>query len=215
MASQKRVELELTLAADAPAELETDSQRLRQVLRNLLSNALKFTTHGKVSLKIFTRAGSGDIAFCRSRTAASAFRRTSRKSFSSRSVRPTARPIAASGARGWGLSISRELAATARRAYRIAQRAGAEAARSLWSCRELLPAQEEKPGPRSCHRRRRARRCGLREHRPVERALRARLQTIANGARVLLIVEDDASFARDDCHARVGPAVPMCDRDHG
>ncbi|HWK50803.1 MAG TPA: ATP-binding protein, partial [Steroidobacter sp.] len=63
MATQKRVELELTLAPDAPAELETDSQRLRQILRNLLSNALKFTMQGKVSLRIVTRADTGDIAF--------------------------------------------------------------------------------------------------------------------------------------------------------
>ncbi len=63
MASQKRVELELTLASDAPPELETDSQRLRQVLRNLLSNALKFTMQRQGQPEDLHAAGTGDIAF--------------------------------------------------------------------------------------------------------------------------------------------------------
>ncbi|MBA4054986.1 MAG: hybrid sensor histidine kinase/response regulator, partial [Marivirga sp.] len=36
-----------------PASMETDIQRLNQILKNLLSNAFKFTEKGEVSLKIF------------------------------------------------------------------------------------------------------------------------------------------------------------------
>jgi CheY-like chemotaxis protein/CHASE3 domain sensor protein len=53
--------IELTAAVDAglPATILTDSTRLLQVLKNLLSNALKFTERGGVELRI-RRAGSAN-----------------------------------------------------------------------------------------------------------------------------------------------------------
>ncbi|RYD23337.1 MAG: response regulator [Verrucomicrobiaceae bacterium] len=62
VAGQKGLVLKMEIAADAPATLETDPQRLEQVLKNLLSNALKFTAQGNVTLK--ARRAPGDrIAF--------------------------------------------------------------------------------------------------------------------------------------------------------
>lgn len=55
-ASQKGLGLEKLLGEDLPEYITTDPQRLNQILKNLVSNALKFTEKGKVSLRI-ERAG--------------------------------------------------------------------------------------------------------------------------------------------------------------
>ena len=52
LAQQKGLELSATIAPDVPAGMETDAQRLSQILRNLLSNALKFTEKGSVALHV-------------------------------------------------------------------------------------------------------------------------------------------------------------------
>ena len=52
-AGAKGLALEISIAETAPERLCTDRQRLQQVLRNLIGNALKFTEAGAVSLRIF------------------------------------------------------------------------------------------------------------------------------------------------------------------
>ncbi|HEV2676983.1 MAG TPA: ATP-binding protein [Aliidongia sp.] len=56
-AEAKNLSLRLELATDLPDWIEGDPTRLRQILLNLLSNALKFTDRGGVSLAI-TRVGN-------------------------------------------------------------------------------------------------------------------------------------------------------------
>ena len=61
-AMQKGVGFQIHVAPKTPASLVTDSQRLEQILKNLLSNALKFTERGEVTLAI-DRAADGRLAF--------------------------------------------------------------------------------------------------------------------------------------------------------
>jgi len=52
MAENKGVEFNIELDPNLPRHMLTDSQRLEQVIRNLLSNAFKFTERGSVTLNI-------------------------------------------------------------------------------------------------------------------------------------------------------------------
>src|SRR4051794_35972119 len=52
VAEDRRMEFGNEVGNDAPKALFTDEQRLQQILRNLLSNAMKFTEKGEVSLQI-------------------------------------------------------------------------------------------------------------------------------------------------------------------
>ena len=52
VAEQKSLGFEITIGKDAPEAITTDPLRLQQVLRNLLSNAFKFTNRGSVTFAI-------------------------------------------------------------------------------------------------------------------------------------------------------------------
>ena len=58
LASARGLVLELSITADVPARVRGDALRVRQIVANLLSNALKFTPAGAVTLRA-TRAADG------------------------------------------------------------------------------------------------------------------------------------------------------------
>jgi CheY-like chemotaxis protein/CHASE3 domain sensor protein len=51
-ARQKGLGLSVVIEPGTPERIDTDAQKLGQILRNLLSNALKFTSRGEVSLRL-------------------------------------------------------------------------------------------------------------------------------------------------------------------
>ncbi|MGA7743516.1 MAG: response regulator [Polyangia bacterium] len=108
VASQKNLSFEAQLAPGAPASITSDGLRVQQIVRNLLSNALKFTQDGSVLLRVSAAPGecvsfsvkdSGiGIATDQQQIIFEAFRQangTTNRSY---------------GGTGLGLTISRELA---------------------------------------------------------------------------------------------------------
>jgi len=49
---EKSLYLELSIAPDTPEIIETDSKKLRQIIKNFLSNAVKFTSEGGVTIQV-------------------------------------------------------------------------------------------------------------------------------------------------------------------
>ncbi len=64
-ARDKGLRLDVEIEAGTPASIRSDGQRLAQVLKNLLSNALKFTAQGSVALRLRPTAerGAGGVRF--------------------------------------------------------------------------------------------------------------------------------------------------------
>ncbi len=62
IAKQRGLWLTVQLAPDLPGTVETDVFRVQQILKNLLSNALKFTESGGVSLTVSHREGTVHFA---------------------------------------------------------------------------------------------------------------------------------------------------------
>lgn len=63
VAQEKGIAFRVNIAEDAPRTIETDKLRLEQILKNLVSNALKFTSAGFVEVSVHMPQHKGRIAF--------------------------------------------------------------------------------------------------------------------------------------------------------
>ncbi len=201
-AAQKRLSFAITIEAGTPDQIVTDPQRLGQIIKNLLSNALKFTERGEITLRVFAMAPES-IAFAVRDTGVGiapdqqgiifeAFRQASggvhRKY----------------GGTGLGLSISRELAAllggtivvesslgagsTFTLAVPVRYSAGAAAERAqpaaASSTKMQQPSQNASPVMASGE-----------GSAPASAAVADDRESLAAGRRLILVVEDDTPFA--------------------
>ena len=115
VAEERKLDFHVEVDSKLPPSIRTDSKRLQQVLRNLLSNAFKFTERGGVTLQIGSaegtplRAGSQWIAMSVTDTGIGIPEEKQRIIFEAfqQADGTTSRKY---GGTGLGLSISREIA---------------------------------------------------------------------------------------------------------
>jgi signal transduction histidine kinase/ActR/RegA family two-component response regulator len=59
-ARERGITLEYRWSGDIPEQVETDPHRLKQLLMNLVGNAIKFTQHGSVTIEASSESNDGD-----------------------------------------------------------------------------------------------------------------------------------------------------------
>jgi len=230
VAEGKGLDFEIELDRDLPRSISTDASRLQQVLKNLLSNAFKFTEKGRVELRIApaTEGWSVDheglnraktvIAFAVSDTGVGIPLDRQRLIFEAfqQADGTTSRKY---GGTGLGLSISREIAALLGGEIRLVSAPGKGSTFTLYLPQALTPgpakpgrnfsrereAQPARPefSPVSSGAKRRGRNPGsslpamaaVAALEVAEPEVQDDRDDIRPGDRVLLMVEDDASFA--------------------
>ncbi len=113
LASRKRLELQFYVSGELPAVVVGDSLRLRQILLNYLSNAIKFTEHGSVTVLVESdgeiQGASLAVRFSVSDTGKGMTEAQQAKLFQS-FTQVDASTTRQHGGTGLGLSISRRLA---------------------------------------------------------------------------------------------------------
>lgn len=194
VAESRGLSLRLEAAPGVPAIIETDPQRLEQVLRNLLSNALKFTESGEVSLQVSV-ARAGWVAFAVRDTGIGIVEQQQQAIFEPfcQADGTTSRKY---GGTGLGLSISRELAALLGGEIQLASEIGRGSVFTV-----ILPEVcvgkrvDVAPSPLVVH----PQPLLTPKPKPYAAPLQPRAMddrtTLTDAGRVILIVEDDARYA--------------------
>ncbi len=209
VATAKGLIFRTELSSSLPSAIETDAKRLQQVLKNLLSNALKFTDQGSVTLSIDT-ASSGwgpdhaalnqahqVIAFRVSDTGIGIPAEKHRIIFEAfqQADGTTSRKY---GGTGLGLSISREIARLLGGEIRLTSEPGVGSTFVLFLPQAYQPGHIEiatappgavmtgRPG---------ATEISVDESLLTESAIQDDRDRIDSGDRVLLVIENDLSFA--------------------
>jgi HAMP domain-containing protein/signal transduction histidine kinase/CheY-like chemotaxis protein len=146
VASNAGLELEVSVDPSLGPAIITDEKRLKQVLRNLLSNAFKFTERGRVDLSI-TDDGDEIVAFAVRDTGIGIPAEQQRLIFEAFQQGDGGLDRKFGGS-GLGLSISREIATLLHGAIEVESEVGVGSCFTLRIPRELREVQAERPAPR-------------------------------------------------------------------
>jgi CheY-like chemotaxis protein/CHASE3 domain sensor protein len=201
VAQEKKLELATRVEGDVPDGIHTDHTRLQQILKNLLSNALKFTEQGGVSLNV-RRARDGRIAFEVKDTGIGIPPEQHEmvfEPFRQGEGGATRRH----GGTGLGLSISRDLSRLLGGELTLESAPGRGSTFTLQLPEEFVP-REEAPSPRRASSPLPPRPDSKRpRQKPLAAAPADDRETVSTGARTILVIEDDVAFAnviRDLAH---------------
>ncbi len=147
LARQKELKFSLQIAAGTPEALHTDPQRLQQILKNLLANAIKFTARGEVGLRVVATS-AGRIAFevCDSGIGIAHEQQQAIFDAFHQADGSTSRKF---GGTGLGLSISRELAQRLGGEIRVDSEPGRGSTFTLEIPLELPAQPDAAPAPAS------------------------------------------------------------------
>jgi Signal transduction histidine kinase len=207
LAGQKKLELNMMVASPALSSIITDRQRLEQILKNLMSNALKFTERGSISLTV-DAAPDGRISFAVTDTGIG--------------IAPDQQAIIFEafqqgdgginrryGGTGLGLSISRDLAALLGGDIKLQSAPGEGSTFTLYLPEEItLEQQEEMPNaaaeappvkpapapvPQPALEKRKKE---VEPPAPSAAAFADDREKLDAGKRAVLVIEDDLDFAR-------------------
>jgi CheY-like chemotaxis protein/signal transduction histidine kinase/CHASE3 domain sensor protein len=200
-AEQKRLSFSTAVEPGVPEQIETDPQRLGQILKNMLSNALKFTEKGEVALRIFS-AGSGQVSFAVRDTGVGIAPHQQEVIFEA--FRQADGSIHRKfGGTGLGLSISRDLAALLGGDIGVQSEpnAGSVFTLTIPVIYTVPPAAPSKPPrPAAAVQSAAAEKVRLPAESPMNEALGPATveddrETLTLGGRSVLVVEDDTAFA--------------------
>jgi signal transduction histidine kinase/DNA-binding response OmpR family regulator len=217
IAQEKKLDFHVEVADDLPRSMYTDDKRLQQVIKNLLSNAFKFTSEGSVTMRVFRADGgwsaSADhlakagqvVAFSVTDTGIGIPEEKQRLIFEAfqQADGTTSRKY---GGTGLGLSISREITRLLGGELKVVSRPGEGSTFTLYVPLTFNPAAQPAPAIRSpgavnapnpftrAQAGLAASAPNVSEVEPAELVLDDR-DDIAEGDCVVLIVEDDSRFA--------------------
>lgn len=198
IAKEKNIKFDVKIASGCPEVIETDRQRFEQVLKNLLSNAFKFTEKGKVTLNIGLNK-KGELAFAVTDTGIGISQEQQQQIFEA--FRQADSTISRKyGGTGLGLSISRELTRLLGGTISLQSEAGKGSTFTIkmpqkYNAQQIKPhspityqpAAAAQPAPDSS------------TTPPLQPVLAPHIDddrdSLTNNSRVILVVEDDNSFA--------------------
>jgi signal transduction histidine kinase/CheY-like chemotaxis protein len=197
VADERKLTFEISLADETPADIDTDRQRLEQILKNLLSNAFKFTEKGGVRLAI-SKAGADHLALAVTDTGIGVSQEQQESIFEA--FRQADGTISRRyGGTGLGLSISRELVRLLGGAIRLESRPGEGSTFTVTiplsydpaqvASRHQIEASQSQPAPAVAPAAPAPRRTPALEKLDDDR------DVLTKARRLLLVIEDDDKFA--------------------